>query len=463
MTLHDKLDNFASFERLTEEITSFSSPGIRPGLRRVSRLLHLLGSPERRMRTIHVLGTNGKGSTAATIEAILIAGGLKTALYTSPHLISLQERLRVNGRLVALDDWKNSWERVVRAVDGDEELSSDRPSFFENFTAVCVLMMAEAEIDTAVIEAGMGGRYDATSVCNPIATLINPIGMDHTQYLGPTLADIASEKFAAVKSGVDAFYSGDDVSLKPVFLEMCAAAGAIPRILDEMALPYNIECTTDGTSFSYETMKADARNMSSPLNIGRLVTPLLGTHQAYNAARVVTLLLSLRDKFSDFAFIGPEVIKLGLSRVNWPCRMELARVSRSGRIVILDGAHNDHAMRALVASLDSMTNGGDKIKIGAVVFAVMGDKDISPILETMRPLDAPMYCTELPMERSEKSRDLAKLAQMSDIRVAGVFPAPADALREALSSTDPTEFVLCCGSLFLAGYIRKLLKYDGIL
>jgi dihydrofolate synthase/folylpolyglutamate synthase len=458
MKFRDDLEDVSRFESLMDEMTLFSSRGIRPGLRRITGMLRALGEPQKKFCSIQVLGTNGKGSSAATIEAILLAGGMKTALYTSPHLISLQERLRIDGRYLSVHKWRLAWERVRNAVISDAELDADRPSFFENLTALCILLIKDAAVDMAVMEAGMGGRYDATTVCDTIAAVINPIGMDHTQYLGSTLEVIAREKFAAVKNGEHAFYAGDNEFLAPIFIEECASAGAIPHLLDRMARPKDVVCTLDRTSFSYEGCAGSAGAVEIP----GLETLLLGKHQAFNAVRVITVLLSLKDKLPVMSFIEADVIRKGLERTDWPGRMELFH--RDGApSVILDGAHNEHAARALISSISSLEKPGEKgarIKIGAVVLAMMGDKDIAKILGVIKDLECPVYCTEAQVERSAAARDLSEFASGIGMKVGGCFSEPSEALEAASAAVAPHEFVLCCGSLFLVGNIRRLLKYN---
>jgi dihydrofolate synthase/folylpolyglutamate synthase len=460
MKFRNDLEDVEQFESLMDDISLFSSRGIRPGLRRITGLLRALGEPQKKFCSIQVLGTNGKGSVAATIEAILLAGGMKTALYTSPHLISLQERLRVNGRYLPAGEWRSSWERVRNAVAGDAELDADRPSFFENLTALCILLIKDASVDMAVMEAGMGGRYDATSVCGAMAAVINPIGMDHTRYLGSTLEAVAREKFAAVKNGKHAFYAGDDESLAPIFTEECASAGAIPHLLDSMARPKDIACTLDRTVFSYESCSGT----EDAVEIPRLETPLLGKHQAFNAVRAIAVLLSLKDKLPAMSFIEAGVIRKGLERTDWPGRLELFR--REGApSVILDGAHNEHAARTLISSISSLEKPrekGVKIKIGAVVLAVMADKDILQILRAIRDLECPVYCAEIPSEqRSAAAGSLSELAGGIGMKVGGCFSEPSEALEAASEAVAPHELVLCCGSLFLVGNLRRLLRYKG--
>ncbi|MDR1133926.1 MAG: bifunctional folylpolyglutamate synthase/dihydrofolate synthase, partial [Synergistaceae bacterium] len=322
MRLCADLEDFDGFDALTGEMTRFSSSGIRPGLRRISRLLRLLGNPEKGTRAIQILGTNGKGSSAAAMDSMLTAAGMKTALYTSPHLISMQERLRLSGGFVPLADWTAHWRKIVRAVESDPELSGDRPSFFEHFTAAAMSIIREARADAVILEAGMGGRYDATSVCDAEAVMVNPIGMDHTQYLGGTLEAIAGEKFAAARYGRHAFYAGDDERLTELFGEYCGERGALPHLLDRIARPADIRCDVEGTFFSYRVSDPEALGTD---DIHDLKTPLPGRHQAFNAARAITVLMFLKRHASLFPALNEDAVRHGLARTNWPGRMEIIR------------------------------------------------------------------------------------------------------------------------------------------
>jgi dihydrofolate synthase/folylpolyglutamate synthase len=425
------------FDKLSDDIEKFSGRGIRLGLERVSRLLSRLGSPEKNLRVIHVLGTNGKGSTSASIESICLASGMRTALYTSPHLVSLQERLRIGGGYLSAGAWRCAWERVVGAVTGDSGLNASRPTFFESVTALCFLMMKEAGVDIAVVEAGLGGRYDATTVCCPAAVVVTPIGMDHMEYLGNTLEAIAAEKFAAVKRGVPAFYSADDDApgaLTELFRRTCSERRAPCFALSQMAEPLNIACSLDGTSFDYMDL--------------RLKTPLVGIHQAYNASNAVSVLRVLREISGGFESIDDSAIKNGLAAVNWPGRMEVSNIG--GRVVILDGAHNAHGFRALEASLRLMVRNGAIKKIGAFVFAVMKDKDISEIIPRVLLFGVPVYCTEA--ARTARAASCYELAS----RIDGAVPCEdaARALNAAIAASEEGDAVICCGSLYLVGNLR---------
>jgi dihydrofolate synthase/folylpolyglutamate synthase len=284
--------------------------------------------------------------------------------------------------------------------------------------------------------------------------MVNPIGMDHMQYLGNTLEAIAGEKFAAARNGRDAFYAGDDGRLTGLFEKYCRERDALPHLLDSIARPTDIRCDVKGTFFSYSVSDPETLGVS---DMPGLKTTLLGHHQAFNAARAITVLLYLKRHASLFPALNEGIIRRGLERTDWPGRMEI--ISRAdGRMIMLDGAHNEHGARALVSSLENLDYNGEKIKAGAVVFAVMNDKDFAPILNVIKKLDCPMFCTQLPMERSLRAPELARYAKASGITPAGVFEDPSDALESALSVSD--ELTLCCGSLFLVGHLRKELKYN---
>lgn len=453
----EALSRHREFEDLMEALTDFSSSGIRPGLERVSRLLHLLGDPQASFPAIHVLGTNGKGSSSAGLVSILRAYGRKTALYTSPHLISMEERVLIDGEPLPVERWRDAFAKIKRAVETDAVLSADKPSFFETLTVLACLLIASASPDIAVVEAGMGGRYDATSVCSPIATLITPIGMDHMEYLGNTLEAIAAEKFAAVRPGVPAFFAGDDAALSAQFRARCEEAQAPSYLLDTLASAKDIELAISGTSFTYQPAGADAHNTLRDLH-----TPLIGVHQAQNAARVVTLLRVLKERYPAFGGLEDRHIREGLGQTRWPGRMEAVTLGGDAPLLLLDGAHNMHGMAALMASLRALEQGRDAVSVGAILFAAMRDKDIATELRSLKELGAPLYCAELPMARAMPAADLARLASGFGIEVRGASSAPREALSAALRETPSERVLLCCGSLYFVGAVKALLQEEDL-
>ncbi|NLD06487.1 MAG: bifunctional folylpolyglutamate synthase/dihydrofolate synthase, partial [Synergistaceae bacterium] len=187
------------FRNIETTLQYLASPGIRPGLARLSHLFLLLGNPERKFKAVHVVGTNGKGSTAATLSSILKESGCKTALYTSPHLVCFGERLLVGGEEALPEKWERALEIIETELRSSERLIADPPTYFELTTAAAFIIIAEEEVDIAVVEAGLGGRLDATNILsNVLLTLITPIGIDHSEYLGNSLDSVAKEKFAVM-------------------------------------------------------------------------------------------------------------------------------------------------------------------------------------------------------------------------------------------------------------------------
>lgn len=430
----------AVFAELTDDIVRHATAGIRPGLERTYRILALLGDPQKRFKSIHVLGTNGKGSTAAALDSILRTAGARTALITSPHLISLKERLMIGGRYLGADVWRDAYERTRVAASNDPELSSTPPTFFEYLIAMSFLMASEAGVDIAVVEAGMGGRYDATSTCERLATVIAPIGMDHTEYLGDTLEEIASEKFAAVRQGSPAFFAGGTDSLDHLFCETCSHIGAHSYILDKIERAEDITFDLSGTSFA--------------LSGHHLHTSLIGRHQAENISRAVIAVRTMHELglFDSSIKLSYKIISSAIDGIVWPGRFEIIK-GEGNPDIILDGAHNPHGMSALVETVEAMVS-SCSLDIGAVVFAVMKDKDISPTLDILKRLHRGVYCTAPDTPRAMPPAELADIARERGLEVGGAFDDPLDALHAAERVCCDGQHVLCCGSLYLIGHLR---------
>ncbi len=210
------------FNYLESRLINISSPGVRPGLKRISRLLASLGNPHLGIPAVHVVGTNGKGSTAASLSAIFSASGYRTALYTSPHLIHMGERLKINEQMVAEEKWSDHFKRLDAALKEDGRLKSDPPTLFELITALSLSIMAEEMPNVAIVEAGLGGRLDATNLINPVAmSVITSIAMDHESFLGDTIFKIGEEKLAVLRPHGRAFFSGEPEELVPLFKALC--------------------------------------------------------------------------------------------------------------------------------------------------------------------------------------------------------------------------------------------------
>ena len=429
----------ANFYKIERELQDLASPGIRPGLARLSHLLLLLGNPERRFRAVHIVGTNGKGSTAATLASILRVSGCRTALYTSPHLVSFGERLLMEGEEVAPQKWEEALSAIKSAMDRSERLKADPPTYFELITAAAFMIIADAEVDIAVVEAGLGGRLDATNILSCVLlTLITPVGIDHSEYLGNTLASVAKEKFAVMRPGVRAIFSGGEDEIETIFFDTALNKRTPAQILRRLCSYGTVQLSLSGTDFYVESehLYADYH------------TPLIGTHQTENAALAIAGAYALKESsLKCFENITLPALYNGVASVHWPGRFEIVR--RDLPLLIVDGSHNPHALKRLAENI-KIIYGESSFNI---VLAMMKDKDISDSLDIIGKMGAKLFCTELPgMDRSLTAFKLYAMAEEKGIVCAGKWDSPIDAVRESRAAGSDT---ICCGSLFLCGYIKE--------
>ena len=433
------MDHIKKFSEIENKLQYLASPGIRPGLARLSHLLLLLGNPERKFKAVHVVGTNGKGSTAATLSSILKESGYKTALYTSPHLISFGERLNIDGAEALPELWKKTIEIIEKELESSDSLRSDPPTYFELITAAAFMIIAEEDVDIAVVEAGLGGRLDATNILSDVVlTLITPIGIDHSEYLGNSLASVAKEKFAVMRPGIPAIFSGGEEDIESIFFDTAFKKGTPAQVLRRLCSYGTVQVSFKGTDFYVESecLCADYH------------TPLIGTHQTENAALALAGACALKSssniRFENITF---PALYNGVVSVKWPGRFEIIKKDRP--LLIVDGAHNPHALKRLSENTGIIYGK----KIFNLVVAMMKDKDISESLDIIKKMGAALYCTQVPgMDRSLPSSDLLAMAENKNIVCAGKWEDPILAVKESLDSDRDT---ICCGSLFLSGYIKE--------
>lgn len=388
--------------------------GIKFGLDNISALVDRLGHPERAFQTVHVAGTNGKGSVTAMVDAALRAAGRRSARYTSPHLVDLRERFVIDGAPVTDDALVSAIDRVKRAADDlrASGILDVHPTFFEVTTAVAFELFREARIDVAVLEVGLGGRLDATNVVAPAATAITSIAFDHERYLGNTLRDIALEKAGIIKPGV------------PV----------IVGVLDEAADRAIVEVARERGAEIVRATPDDAAGF----DIG-----LRGDHQVGNAAVAVRLLRTLG--------VPDAAIAHGLAHPDWPGRLDLRRLS-DGREMLLDAAHNPAGASALASYLKAAMP-----ERPPLVFAAMKDKDAASMLAALLPAVGDLIVTRVDMARAASPDALAQLARSiaPDLRVRAIASID-DALAEAWAIA---RRIVVAGSIFLLGDVLK--RVDG--
>lgn len=423
----------ATWDSVETRLYALTSPDSLSGLSFLRRIFARLGDPCG-FPAIHIAGTNGKGSTAADIDAILRAQGYKSALYTSPHLLNVGERLLVNGEPLPPARWHEALDRVESAMRAEPDV---RLGYFQITTAACFLMITEERVDAAVIETGLGGRLDATNILPaPLISIITPLDIDHVHILGKSLPEIAAHKFDIVKPGCRALYCGGSDDLNRQFSRKCREVAARGEIFSETSAATEIRTSLEGSSFHYR----------SPGGERDCFVRLAGLHQPENAALAMRALEILRDELP----MSPEAVERGLRTVQWPGRLEVLRRDPD---IVIDGAHNPHATRSLVRSLKALYGATPLI----FVYTAMADKDYRECLKIYAEAfpTAQLYCTEIPSARCEKSVRLADVASRLFSRPPKVVPDPMAAIREAARDGGP---VIVCGSLYLIAVIKEEVK-----
>ncbi len=431
------------FEGLEKSIIKHSSPGIRPGLNRIAILLNNLGNPQNSFNAVHIVGTNGKGSTSAFLANIFISAGYKTATYTSPHLSHLGERLVLDGHTIEKDRWTRASSKVFDSIKSDPILKVDPPSFFETLTAISFVLIEESNVDLAVIEAGMGGRLDATNLMgNIVLSVFTPVSLDHSEFLGSDLISIATEKFAVIRENGNALYFGGNMDLEMFFEQQCLKKKCTGTIVSNHILYSDVRISLDSTEYLLSW-----KGNTIP---GYIKTSMIGLYQVHNSSLAVIAALQLQKYFSR---INVHSIKQGICNTKWPGRMEIISHNPT---VILDGAHNEQGVRALVNSLNSILTESDRQKM-MFVFTSMSDKEYRSALELLSKSGAGIILTQIPdYSRCESASELLRIASLFKwIKKPRAISNPFTAVRQASSEA---ETVVICGSLYLVGLMRDKLK-----
>ncbi|MBI4468105.1 MAG: bifunctional folylpolyglutamate synthase/dihydrofolate synthase [Acidobacteria bacterium] len=453
---------------------------MRPGLERIERILERLGDPQKTYPAVIVAGTNGKGSVAAMIDAILRAAGIRTGLFTSPHLVRPEERLQVDGSPIS----EASFAAVATPISDSVEALfkqgriASRPSFFEFFAAMAFEHFRQQRVDLAILEVGMGGRLDATNAAPAFLTVITPIDFDHEQHLGDTLPAIAAEKAATIKPGCRVVVSPQHAEAMEVIEKHCLALGIEPLYIGQPGGTAAVErrCDRDGHRL-VDLSTTEGR-------IESVLVGLRGPHQVVNANTAVEACLELRRLDFDISELE---IREGLASVRWPGRLELlipegsswpsaeqpparplfdglclaqesarkeVAVSTSLPPIMLDGAHNPSAARALRAALDEI-----RPPSLTLLFGIMKDKRIDQIAHELFPLADTRILTRIADPRAADGSDLRAIAD-------GYGPwiwadRPVDGLKRAVEATPASGIIVVTGSLYLVGEVKRLLGQEG--
>jgi dihydrofolate synthase/folylpolyglutamate synthase len=419
-----------------------------PSLGRIRALTELLGDPQRAYPVIHLTGTNGKGSTAAMIESLLRADGLRTGRFTSPHVMTVTERISIDGVPISDERFDEMWREIepyVALVD-ERQIDGVAMTFFEIITAMAYAAFADAPVDVAVVEVGLGGSWDATNVADADVAVVTPIDLDHTQLLGRTITEIAREKAGIIKPGAHAILAGQSVEAAQVLLARCAEVGALPQ--------------REGVDFGVIDRRLAVAGQLLRLSgadgpVDDIFLPLYGAHQAANAGQA----LAAVEAFLGLKALHPEVVREGFAQVRFPGRLELVRRSPA---VVLDAAHNPHGARAAAAAVIEAFAFAPLIG----VVAVMADKDARGILEAFEEIMNHVVITQVAStSRGMPAEALGELAaEVFGASRVTVVPRLDDAIERAVALAEAdvvgSPGVLITGSVIAIGEARTLLVRD---
>jgi len=420
------------YKNALKYIYSLEKFGIRLGLDNVTKLLELLGNPHNSYKTIHVGGTNGKGSVVAMCSSVLIEAGYRVGMYISPYLVNFGERIQVNGKYISRKELVDYFVKVKKQADYLEK-KGIQITYFEFVTAMAFLYFRDKKVDFAVIEVGMGGRLDATNVIKPMVSVITNIGLEHTDYLGSTKIQIAGEKAGIIKENSILVTAEQDPKIKKIFRTVC-----IKRNTKYLSVMDNYSFYDYSIDLDWQQFKVRGKVENYAMKIG-----LLGKHQIINAMTVIAVIEELI--LLGIVIRKKDILK-GLEKAKWPGRLEIVN---KNPLVILDCAHNPHGMQTLVDFLKEL-----RYARMILVLGISSDKDIPEIVKMIVPFSDKLIITQAKYRGAEpkilekEARKYAKgIVAIKDVR---------KAVKEALKSAKKGDVVIVTGSIFTVSEARMI-------
>ncbi|MGN0518980.1 MAG: bifunctional folylpolyglutamate synthase/dihydrofolate synthase [Acutalibacteraceae bacterium] len=420
-----------TYDQAMQKIHGLLRFGSRPGLDRITKLLTLLGNPEKKLKFIHVAGTNGKGSICAMLSSILKSQGYNTGLYTSPYVIDFRERIQLNGEMIPEQELADLVDEVYPYLEQMEE-NDEIITEFEFITAIAMKWFLKMGCDVVVLETGLGGRFDATNTIEtPLCSIIASISLDHTAILGDTLEKIAFEKCGIIKSNGRTVFLPQESEVNNVIEQTAYVKHNLLYRADTSDMEI-LEKTIDGMTVKYKDTQIFMR--------------LIGNHQINNASTVLSAVNALRDSGLT---ISDEAVKSGLADAFMPARTEC--ISKEP-CIILDGGHNPGGIRALAEYIKD-TCSDKKVTF---VMGMLADKDVSASLELLRGIPSRIIATEPDNPRKMSAPQLAQLAEniCNDVYAE---PEPHKAISLAMNTMPKDGILIVCGSLYLAAQVREFL------
>jgi dihydrofolate synthase/folylpolyglutamate synthase len=430
-----------TYDETIKYLYSLEKFGIRLGLENISALLIILDNPHNKFKSIHIAGTNGKGSTAAMTASILQSAGYKTGLYTSPHLEDFRERIMINGVMIPEGDVIELTEEIRSKMKGLQL------TFFEFTTAMAFLYFEREKVDFAVLEVGMGGRLDATNVLNPALSIITEIDIEHTEHLGEDIKSITKEKGGIIKDNGTVILSSSKPDVIETIESICEEKKAKLYRFDKDFIGERENTDIHSQQFKFREMlslrgKAEAISHSFEIS-------LLGKYQITNASTAVKAALLLKGMGFD---IGVESIRRGIKNVQWSGRLEIVS---DNPIIILDGAHNPAAAKVLSEELKGM-----RINKLILIIGILKDKDYKGIISFLAPIADYVIVTKPKTNRVRESEDLKNESLRYTDRVEVIEDIP-DAVKKAKNLASADDLICITGSFFTVGEARKMFNLQN--
>lgn len=433
-----------NYKEAMEYITSVGRFGSNYGLKRTFRILELLGSPDKKIKLIHIAGTNGKGSTTAMITKILMGMGYRVGMYTSPYIEVFEERIQINGENIPKEKLVCLLEEVKTAVDKVIEEGYQHPTEFEILTALMFLYFYNEKVDYGVIETGLGGTLDSTNVLTPMVSVITSISFDHMNILGNTLAEIADQKAGIIKKDIPVVVYPQEKEAEEVILKKAEIMNSKVRSVTKDSGKL-IRINSDDI---YQEVEVTTINNKYSIKL-----PLLGEHQILNLSVALNTVEVLCE--CENIELKSEVIKKSLEEVKWMGRLE---VLNKKPLIVIDGAHNIEGIKSLRKNTEKYFK-YNKIYL---LLGILADKQVTEMIKEITPLAEKVYALTPHSERAELSEDLRKeIVNYNPNTIA--LESYEEAFKMALSEANEEDLILVSGSLYMVGDMRKIIRLNTMI
>lgn len=421
-----------------EYLESLRTLGSNYGLERTERLLELIGNPHKKLKLIHIAGTNGKGSTSAILGEILMEHGLKIGFFNSPHLEDIEETIRINNENIKEEDFVDLINEIKPFVEQVVEEGFNHPTEFEVLTCIMFLYLYRQDIDFGIIEVGLGGRLDSTNVLTPILSIITSISLDHTNILGNTLQEITKEKSGIIKKNIPIITCMQKDESMKVITEAAIKSGSDLVIINPNSYKF---LNMDNDTIITQRVLVNLKGKEEVLNLS-----LLGTHQIINLSLALEALKELEAL--NYIEIDIEKIKVATKKVKWKGRLEILN---KNPYIVIDGAHNVDGIKFLKGNLNNYF----KYKNLYLILGILADKEVEKMLEIIAPLAKEVYTVTPNSIRAKSFDELRVLSEEYNKNSFG-FDNYEEAVKHALKKASDEDLILACGSLYMIGNIRGI-------